>query len=50
MTVILDHSLLHLNIGLEGNQTEWLLDSGTTHIFTSRQWCFNQGIEVVIDS
>ena len=35
MTVILDHSLLHLNIGLAGNQTECLLDSGATHNFIS---------------
>ena len=35
MTVILDHSLLYLNIGLAGNQTEYLLDSGATHNFIS---------------
>ena len=35
MTVILDHSLLHLNVGLAGNQTECLLDSGATHNFIS---------------
>ena len=50
MTVILDHSLLHLNIGLAGNQTECLLDSGATHNFISSQWCSDQGVEVVSDS
>ena len=50
MTVILDHSLLHLNIGLAGNQTECLLDSGATHNFISSQWCSDQGIKVVTDS
>ena len=28
MTVIIDHSLLHLNVELAGNQTECLLDGG----------------------
>ena len=48
MTVILDHSLLHLNIGLAGNQTEFLLDSGATHNFISSQWCSYQGKKVLI--
>ena len=47
MTVILDNSLLHLNIGLVGNQTKYLIDSGATHNFISSQWCSDQGIEVV---
>ena len=47
MTVILDHSLLHLNTGLAANQTEYLLDSGATHNFTSSQWCCDQGLELV---
>ena len=50
MTVILDHSLLYLIIGLAGNQTEYLLDSSATHNFIYSQWCSNQGIEVVLDS
>ena len=50
MTIILDHSLLHLNIGLAGNQSERLLDSEPTHNFISSQWCSDQGIEVVSDS
>ena len=37
MTIILAHSLLYLNIGLVGNQTECLLDSGATHNFVSSQ-------------
>ena len=47
MTVTLDNSLLHLNIGLAGNQTECLLDIGATHSFISSYWCSEQGIEVV---
>ena len=50
MTVILDHSLLCLIIGLARNQTEYLLDSGATHNSISSQWCSDQGIEVVSDS
>ena len=50
MTVILDHSLLYLNIGLARNQTECLLDGGATHSFLSNQWCSDQGVVVVIDS
>ena len=47
MTVILDHILLHLNIGLARNQTKYLLDSGATQSFITSQWCSNQGVEVV---
>ena len=50
MTVILDHSLLHLNIGLTGNQTECLPGSDATHNFISSYWCSDQGIEVVTKS
>ena len=50
MTVILDHSLLRLNVRLAVNQTEYLLDSGATHNFVSSWWCSDQGIEVVTDS
>ena len=50
MTVILDHSFLHLNIGLAGNQTEHLLDNNINHSFVSSQWCSDQGVEVVIDT
>ena len=50
MTIILDHSLLRLKIGLARNQTECLLDSGASHNFISSQWCSKQGEEVVIDS
>ena len=49
MTVILDHSLLCLIIGL-GNQTECLLDSGATNNSISNQWCSDQGVEVISDS
>ena len=50
ITVILDHSLLYLIIGLAGNQTECLLDSSATHNFISSQWCSDQGTKVVSDS
>ena len=50
MTVIFDHSLLHLIIGLAGNQTDFLLDSGATHNYISNYWCSNQGIEVLSGS
>ena len=49
MTVILDHSLLHLYIGLAENQTEYLLDNSAAHSFISSQWCSNQGAKVVTD-
>ena len=50
MIIILDHSLLHLNTGLERNQTEYLIDSGAIHNFISSQLCSAQGIEVITDS
>ena len=49
MTIILDYSLLYLNIRLAENQIECFLDSGATHNFVSSQWCSDQGVEVVID-
>ena len=50
MIVILDHNLLHLNIGLAGNQTECLLNSGATNNFISGQWCSDQFVEVLTES
>ena len=50
MTENLDYSLLHLNIGLVGNQTECLHNSSATHNFISGQWCSDQGVEVVSGS
>ena len=50
MTVILDHSLLRLIIGLAGDQTKCLLNSGATYNFISIQWCSDQGVEVVSNS